>query len=182
MEKDGGDALKSHWIRCLSRFPVPRRWGLPFKQGFQCFNPPVVPVAPVSPVPKLLWSLQSLPSSRFFLRRGSQPLGSFRTALSVRSQRRLQCVPGAFPPPRPQISIVRARGRADPGSYLAAALGLGAPEAGALQTGAHGPCALVRSQRSGTRAEGCEQTGRSATVEAVRAGGRAEGGRAPVSE
>lgn len=60
-----------------------------------------------------------------------------------------------FPrPPRPQISAARARDRADQGSYLATALGLGAPQAGALQTGAHGPCVLAGSQRRGPGAEG----------------------------
>ncbi|MEJ1285343.1 hypothetical protein NN561_016335 [Cricetulus griseus] len=54
----------------------------------------------------------------------------------------------------PRISAARAPGRADRGSYLAVALGLGAPQAGALQTGAHGPCALTGSRRLGTGAEG----------------------------
>lgn len=131
---------------------MPRRWGLPFKQGFQCFNPPVVPVAPVSPVPKLPWSL---PSSRFFLRRGSQPLGSFMMPPPQEASEGCGVFRAPFPPPpRPQTSAARARDRAVRGSYLAAALGLGTPQAGALQTGAHGPCALAGSQRRGTGAEG----------------------------
>lgn len=134
-----------------------RRWGLPFKQGFQCFNPPVVPVAPVSPVPKLPWSLQSLPSSRFFFRRGSQPLGSFRTPLTPKKPAQAAvCSERLSPPhsPTPDFRGARPWPRANPGSYLAAVLGLGVPQAGALQSGAHGPCALAGSQRRGTGAEG----------------------------
>lgn len=104
-EKEGRDVFKFHWIVCLSRFPVPRRWGLPFKHRFQCSSPPVVPVARVSPVPKLPWSLQSLPSSRFFLRLGSQPLGSFKTTLPMRPAQAAMC----WEHLSPRMSAARAR-------------------------------------------------------------------------
>lgn len=181
LEKEGRDVLLDV---CLSRFPGSRRRRFLFERGFQCSSPPVVPVAPVSPVPKLPWSLQPLPSSRFFLILGFQPLGSFTTTLPMRPAQAAVCSERLCP----RISAARAPGRADRGSYLAVALGLGAPQAGALQTGAHGPCALTGSRRLGTGAEGKlgprpdPAIGGGGGGESRREGGGRAGGRAGAGE
>lgn len=85
------------------------------------------------------------------------------------------------------ISGARTPRRPDPGSYLEAALGTRAPQAGALPTGAHGPCAPAGSpaargrsrRRAGAATRPCGW--RRAAEEGRRAGGRA-GGREPGSE
>lgn len=103
------------------------------------------------------------------------------------------------PPPRPpeaaassgrredlseRIPGARTPRRPDPGSYLEAALGLRAPQAGALPTGAHGPCAPAGSPaargRSRRRARAATRPGcgwRAAGSGRRRRGGGPAGGR-----
>lgn len=103
-------------------------------------SPPVVPVAPVSPVFSLLGP-SSRPSAQLSLGGDAKTLRFFRTTSPKATggcgefEARLSgMIPGARTPRRP-----------DPGSYLEAALGLRARQAGALRTGAHGPCAPAGS-------------------------------------
>lgn len=151
-----------------------RRWG-----NFRSDKVPILRSSQLLQFPRFSNSLGPSCPSRppcFPLRRGPRPLGSPRNHPPARAVARPLH-------PVPQTSAACAPGRADPGSYLAAALGLRAPQAGALQPGAHGRRRLAGSARRGT--EGERELGPRAHPATHDGGGgesRREGGRAPVSE
>ena len=97
-------------------------------------------------------SLQPRPSAPFLLRRGFKPLGFFKT---TSPEARGGC--GAF---RARLSETipdaRTPRRPDPGSYLEAALGRLARQAGALPTGAPGPRAPAGCPAARGRSRGRE--------------------------